>query len=70
MALVQDVVVDYNGLGRYMYAFGDCIPFNIDGAAANSAQVNKYAKCYGYSYVGRRRIMFNGSNGNVNPPIQ
>ena len=45
--------MDYNGLGEYVYSFGDCIPFKIDGAAAESAQVNKYAKCYGYSYVVR-----------------
>jgi hypothetical protein len=62
-SFVQDIVVNYNGLGDYWYEFGDCIPFNIDGSAANSAQVNKFAKCYGYSYVDR--VIFNGSDRDI-----
>ena len=41
----------YSGLGEYTYSFGDCVPFHIDGANAESAKVNKYAKCFGYSYA-------------------
>jgi hypothetical protein len=45
-------VTEYNGIQGYVdCAFGECIPFVLDGKPIKTAASNELSKCYMFSYV-------------------